>query len=1409
MSTKLPATALSVLASTAVIGGLFSAPPALAAPQYLNQDPIIPGQILISEVSNGSAGTDSNANRVSANNFIEIGNFGSDPVDVGGLRIMRCGQTGDVYGPQQVIPDGTVLAPGQKYTVAGPTSTDAHDARYDATGSSLHEFGFGALLETKDSQILDRVGFYHSSVLSECGMDDRAVERPLDHRLNQSHQRIATTGDAAKDWAIGTRTPAAANITADAPTPRRDMRVLITEVANEGSASTSDQFIELTNFSDAPVDVDGWKLYRCGENGTTYIQNSALTGSIPAGGSYVIAHANGAQAASAQATFASGMHWRDYGAMLVQPDDSIVDSFGSFANRNSMCTDGEPMAQDVNSLQNESYHRVSDTGNNAKDFVVATQRTPGVATDRKDLSIVEPGAGFSHGPIRFSEFSTAGPGGTNDEVVELANFGDQPVNLKGYSLTRCEGTGRGNVAPQIADLGDITLAPGETYLATDNNAPASLLEAADGVYTTGLADDTAGMYLRAPDGTMVDAVGIYETVTYSPCVIGSEIRGWAKEDTGESHQRARTTGDNEEDFVVSERSPGALKDVKYVDPTKPLPGELDPVKVETNAAPGTPQAVAKVRKGVYGAQVKVSDADGGDLDVTVRAASPAAGVDTASAKVWGGATSRKVPSKLRVTGERRVTSATLSAKADGQAYPFLRFAVPASGVPAEGVEFTFSAETRERNDVQMYAWDGSAWALLTHAAADADDNVTLVGALKPEHLVDGDLNVLVIDGPRVSGGLVDEVGVTDQSFADPSSYDWSMNHMSDTQFLSEGFRDVFRKQASWVVANAEGRKIGYSTNTGDVIENWMNGNADPKRADKEFAAAKKIQQLLNDADIPNGVLPGNHDNHWGRENTRFNQYFGPEMYEDKSWYGAEWKKGDNSAHYDFVTEAGVEYLMLSLPYRPTNAQIDWAREVADSHPSHNVVLLTHSYLDTNKKIEDLDNRTTARGHVLWRDLIAPSDNIFLVLGGHYHGVSTKYGDPVTGEQIDAISIAEDTVAVRNVGETGRSVVQMLADYQGYRSTQPTPRTDVLDRDSGFQRLLQFDTDAELMGVNAYSPHVDSFEAYKYDEPGARGTAAADWKDGRYQAKDDEFVAQVDLLVAKRLTAADWGVTAAATTVAEKKVAAGSTTVLDLTPAPGTRWYVVATDTAGASARSVPVTVSLDEAPVPAATVELSSTRTSQQIGAAADQDRALLRAEVTGDPSEGDLAGTVEFVATSGPSAGTVLGTAPLTLRRDAGVAELRLAANLAVGAHGVEARFVPADDAVIAAAASAAVTVTVTAAAVVTPPKPTETKPVTPKPVKKVKAKTTSKLTKKTVRSGQRASLKVSVKASKRANGTVKVVLKSKGKVRTVTAKVVNGKVTLKLPRLSKGTWTVASTYRGSSTVSADKAPTVKLRVR
>ncbi len=62
---------------------------------------------------------------------------------------------------------------------------------------------------------------------------------------------------------------------------------------NSGAPYTND-FIELTNNSSAPVDVSGWSVQYASAAGVTWANKINLTGSIAPGGVYLVQGAGGA-----------------------------------------------------------------------------------------------------------------------------------------------------------------------------------------------------------------------------------------------------------------------------------------------------------------------------------------------------------------------------------------------------------------------------------------------------------------------------------------------------------------------------------------------------------------------------------------------------------------------------------------------------------------------------------------------------------------------------------------------------------------------------------------------------------------------------------------------------------------------------------------------------------------------------------------------------------------------------------------------------------------------------------------------------------------------------------------------------------------------------------------------------------
>ena len=110
------------------------------------------------------------------------------------------------------------------------------------------------------------------------------------------------------------------------------------------------------------------------------------------------------------------------------------------------------------------------------------------------------------------------------------------------------------------------------------------------------------------------------------------------------------------------------------------------------------------------------------------------------------------------------------------------------------------------------------------------------------------------------------------------------------------------------------------------------------------------------------------------------------------------------------------------------------------------------------------------GQQIWNRLVKPYESVFMVLSGHVDG--------------------QATVVDRDVDDTGRTVVQLLADYQYFEVDG--------ERSTGFQRLLQFDIDGGSMAVTTHSPSLDAFDVESYDIK------------NRYGPEDGEFVTDFTL-----------------------------------------------------------------------------------------------------------------------------------------------------------------------------------------------------------------------------------------------------------------------------------------------------------
>ena len=1057
---------VATLSTLLIVGaGLVAASPAEASlpkPEY-DATPTV----LINEIAGGGPRSD-------ADGFFELRNWGDEAVDLTGWEIYRCNYKAlrNNNGRYETDLSGRVLQPGEILTVSRVgLDGDLHmSAAFDLSG-------YGLFLEGPDDSAVDMVGIYPNEpwpTRGECTPPGGNLPNVLDFAQDESWQRVAATGDPATDWIVAPATLGGANATR-APEPA-ESGVVISELAGAGPAGSDDDFVELRNTGPETAEIGGWELYRCSASGR--VRPDTLQVTIPAGtrlapGQTWVA-ASGSFTGSADARYPRPLADREFGVLVRTADGALVDRVAVTAYGDSACQGDVKLPAVLDMARAESYQL---TG--AGTFLIAP-RTPGRRNAVRADALVD--AGFDYPEERGVAISEVATDPTTDGMpagsvqrnyVEIGNYAETPVDIGGWSIWRCMVDGARAVSPQVTIPRGTVLEPGEAFVAARAGTDAA--EDDDASYDTALSLNGTGAWLADADGTRVDSLGIYAgneidgvNVTFSPCTKGAALTTFLPDRLlQETFQRTRFTGVDADDFLAAEATPGRIDEIADVDPTERVDIQPDfpSAPVTESATPAEP----------VGRAVEVLE-------------------------VWAGATEGGPLATLEGDDERRLDPAAPGALTDdGYGYPYQRLVLAGDDL-VDGSTVSWTGRGLGRTEVQLSVWTGDGWRLLDAATGD---DLVLAGELEERDIHDDEVTLLVQNGPRTQGTLASGV---DGELQDPGAYDLAVSHITDTQYLSENYPEVYATLVSWIAANAEGRKIEFATHTGDLIQNHVNPAQDELRAVREFERASAIQEILDDAGVPNSVLPGNHDNLRGADATLFNQYFGPDRYADSAWYGGSLAPDDNSANFSTFEQGGAKFLMLSLPYAFDDAELDWAEEVVAAHPDHNVIVSTHEHV-TPKTLEapafrSTSSRWVSRGQQLWDRVIAPNRNVVLVLSGHFHGLG----------QIRT----EDAGGI-----PGHTVTELVADYQEFR-------THTGERATGFQRLLQIDLASGTVAVDTFSLRLDASYAYEYDyrqavpDNGSSHTPSngQPWRivesglQGRYGVDDDEFAATVNFQYAK-------------------------------------------------------------------------------------------------------------------------------------------------------------------------------------------------------------------------------------------------------------------------------------------------------
>lgn len=264
-------------------------------------------------------------------------------------------------------------------------------------------------------------------------------------------------------------------------------------------------------------------------------------------------------------------------------------------------------------------------------------------------------------------------------------------------------------------------------------------------------------------------------------------------------------------------------------------------------------------------------------------------------------------------------------------------------------------------------------------------------------------------------------------------------------------RFCFFKQTEWIKKNHRARNITLVAHVGDITQT---------EDDDEWEIADTAFKTI-DPVVPYVLCSGNHDMGYSPElrktcqsrASQFSRYFAPSRFTQNPLYGSHFalekqihfrEAGKTENYYLYFRAGGMDFLVLTLEFKPRDEALVWANQVAKQHPDHRIIVVTHGYLTKKSRHSESDGYPIKgnSGLAIWEKFVSCHSNIFLVLSGH------------AGES-----------HLTSEGNQGNAVHQIQSDYWYF----DLPR---IKAGSGFLRILTFHPDEDRIDVETYSPVLD-------------------------------------------------------------------------------------------------------------------------------------------------------------------------------------------------------------------------------------------------------------------------------------------------------------------------------------------------
>lgn len=260
-------------------------------------------------------------------------------------------------------------------------------------------------------------------------------------------------------------------------------------------------------------------------------------------------------------------------------------------------------------------------------------------------------------------------------------------------------------------------------------------------------------------------------------------------------------------------------------------------------------------------------------------------------------------------------------------------------------------------------------------------------------------------------------------------YEFTIAFVGDTQTITRNHPEKLHDMYSWLAENRDKMNLQLVAGLGDITDT---------DSDEEWWAATDALRCLR-GQVPYTLVRGNHDS-----TINFSSYLEDDHYIQQ--FTGIYNDDIYSTYYAFSV-SGVDYLMLNLDFGPTDSALRWANNVVKAHPHHNVIVVTHAYMDPYGVLLSPQTSPYAPTNLggfndgidIWNEFIRFHENIVMVVCGH---------------------ISHPVVAVHETtGDKGNKIQQVLIDPQ---------EVDRVDGPGGYVALFHFSADGKHVQVENYA-----------------------------------------------------------------------------------------------------------------------------------------------------------------------------------------------------------------------------------------------------------------------------------------------------------------------------------------------------